>query len=59
MGRVSGLRDDPGFFIAIMALGFVIGTAGHVYRNQFAVGVGIALVFVATVLLPGLVYFTD
>ena len=50
---------SPAFFIALMAIGFLVGTAGHVYRNQFAVGVGIALVFIATLLLPLLLYLGD
>ena len=56
---MSSLRDNPGLFIGLMAIGFVVGTFGHVYKNNFAVGTGIFLVFVSTVLLPGLVYFTD
>ncbi len=59
MARVSGLRDNPGFFIGLLVLGFFVGTAGHVYKNNFAVGIGIAMVFLATVVIPGLVYFTD
>ena len=42
-----------------MALGFLVGTAGHVYKNNFAVGVGIGMVFLATLLLPAVVFFSD
>ena len=59
MGSVSSLRDSPGYFIALMALGFFVGTVGHVYKSQFAVGLGIFMVFAATVLIPGYVYFSD
>jgi hypothetical protein len=56
---LNSLRDSPGFFIALMALGFFVGTAGHVYKSQFTVGLGIFMVFSATVLIPGYVYFSD
>ena len=56
---MSSLKDSPGIFIGLMAIGFVVGAAGHVYKNQFAVGAGIFLIFSATLLLPALVYFTD
>ncbi len=58
-GALNSLRDSPGFFIALMALGFFVGTAGHVYKSQFTVGLGIFMVFSATVLIPGYVYFSD
>jgi hypothetical protein len=50
---------NPAPFIALMAIGFLVGTLGHVYRNHTAVGIGIALVFMATLLLPLLMYATD
>jgi hypothetical protein len=42
----------PGPFIALMGLGFLIGTIGHIYKKPWLIGTGIALVFVATLLLP-------
>ena len=55
----AAFDPSPAPFIALMALGFVVGTLGHIYRNQTAVGVGIALIFMATLLLPLLLYATD
>lgn len=52
-------NPSPGFFIVLMALGFVIGTAGHVYKNNFTIGLGIAMVFLATIVLPLLAFATD
>ena len=52
-------NPSPGFFIALMALGFIVGTAGHVYKNNFTIGLGIAMVFLATIVLPLLVFATD
>ena len=59
MGSVPNWNPSPFVFIALMALGFVVGTAGHVYKSNFTVGLGIAMVFCATLLLPLLVYATD
>jgi hypothetical protein len=48
---------DISAFIAIMAAGFIIGTAGHVYRSKTAIATGIALIFLATVGLPFVLHF--
>lgn len=47
---------DPRPFVAMMVAGFVIGVAGHVVRSRTLVVAGIGLVFLATFLLPLLVY---
>ena len=39
-------------FIALMGLGFVVGVAGHVYGSRTAIATGIAMIFLATLLLP-------
>ncbi len=43
---------DVGVFIAIMALGFVVGILGHLSRTPALIVLGIALVFLGTVVLP-------
>jgi hypothetical protein len=43
---------SPGPYIALMVLGFAVGTFGHIVRSRIIVGVGIAMIFLATVLLP-------
>jgi ABC-type Mn2+/Zn2+ transport system permease subunit len=48
---------DIGAFILVMGLGFVIGTAGHVYKSKTAVATGIALIFMATIGLPLILHF--
>ena len=59
MGSLPNWNPTPGFFIALMALGFLVGTAGHVYKSNFAVGLGIAMIFGATVVLPLIAFATD
>lgn len=46
--------DDlsPRAYIALMGLGFVVGTAGHVVKSKAMVAAGILMIFLATVLLP-------
>jgi hypothetical protein len=43
-------------FIALLVGGFAIGVMGHIVRSRTAVAIGIGLVFLATVVLPLLVY---
>ncbi len=43
---------DVGIFIAIMALGFVVGILGHLSRTPALVITGIVLVFMGTIILP-------
>ena len=43
---------DPRTFVTMMVIGFVIGVGGHVFGSRVAVAVGIALIFLATFLLP-------
>lgn len=50
---------DPLPFIALMGLGFFIGVVGHVYKSRTAVATGIGMIFVATLLLPLGIYFSD
>ena len=50
---------SPVPFVALMALGFVVGVAGHVYRSRALVATGIGLVFIATLLLPLAIYATE
>jgi hypothetical protein len=47
---------DPLPFVLLMLAGFLVGTAGHVLRSRAVVVAGIAMVFLATVVLPLGVY---
>ena len=51
-GRLGDLKVSPLFFFIMFGLGFAIGTVGHLVKSRVLVGAGIALVFLATVLLP-------
>jgi hypothetical protein len=43
---------SPRAYIALMGLGFVVGTAGHVVKSKAIVAAGLLMIFLATVLLP-------
>jgi hypothetical protein len=45
------LPEPPGPYLAMLGAGFVIGIWGHGARLPIAVAIGIALVFVTTLLL--------
>ena len=50
----TGQFDDlsPRAYIALMGIGFIVGTAGHVVRSKALIAAGILMIFLATVLLP-------
>jgi hypothetical protein len=43
---------SPRAYIALMGIGFIVGTAGHVIKSKPVVAAGILMIFLATVLLP-------
>ncbi len=49
---LAAFEPSPLPFIALMALGFVIGVGGHIYRSRTAIATGIGMIFTATLLLP-------
>ncbi|MBA2516659.1 MAG: hypothetical protein H0V22_04990 [Solirubrobacterales bacterium] len=56
---LAAFAPSPEPFVALMFLGFLIGTAGHVYRSKATVAAGIGLIFLATLLLPLGIYLSD
>jgi hypothetical protein len=48
----SGYDVSPRAYIALMGIGFIIGTAGHVVKSKPVVAAGVLMIFLATVLLP-------
>jgi hypothetical protein len=55
---IAAFDATPGPFIALMALGFLVGTGGHIYKSKTAIAVGIGLIFMATLGLPLAIYFS-
>ena len=43
---------SPRAYIALMGIGFVVGTAGHIVHSKVLIAAGILMIFLATVLLP-------
>lgn len=43
---------SPRTYIALMGIGFLVGTAGHVVRSKALIAAGVTMIFLATVLLP-------
>ena len=56
---IAAFSPSPAPFIVLMAVGFLVGVAGHVYRSRALVATGIGLIFVATLLLPLAIDATD
>jgi hypothetical protein len=48
----AALPHSPGAYIALVAVGFLVGTCGHLFKVRWLVGVGIALIVLGALLLP-------
>ncbi len=48
----AALPESPTFYGVMMLAGFVIAVYGHAMKSRVVVGLGIALIFLATALLP-------
>jgi hypothetical protein len=55
----SALPDTITPYLVLMLLGFVVGSVGHLYKSKLTVGIGIAMIFAATLLLPLAVIATE
>ncbi|MGI8460425.1 MAG: hypothetical protein ACR2OC_02140 [Solirubrobacterales bacterium] len=49
---VAALPESPTPYLVMMLAGFVIAVYGHAMKSRIVVGLGIALIFLATALLP-------
>ncbi len=56
---LAAVDPPPLPFIALMALGFLIGIGGHIYKSRTAIATGIGMIFTATLLLPLGLYLSD
>jgi hypothetical protein len=56
---VLAFAPSPVPFVALMAVGFVVGVAGHIYGSRPLIASGIGLIFIATLLLPLAIYASD
>lgn len=46
-------------YLGLMLMGFFVGSAGHLYKSKLTVAIGIAMIFLATLLLPLAVVVTE
>jgi hypothetical protein len=56
---LAAFSPSPVPFIVLMALGFVVGAAGHIYRSRPLIVTGIGMIFIATLLLPLVLYAAE
>ena len=48
----AALPHSPGAYIALVLVGFAIGTCGHLFKLRWLVGIGIALIVLGALLFP-------
>jgi hypothetical protein len=63
LGDLPGLPSqdvatDPKRYLILLGVGFVIALLGHMTRTKTLIAAGIALIFLATFLLPLYFHFT-
>ena len=49
---LAAFTPSPYPFIGLMALGFLVGAIGHVYKRNGLIATGIGMIFLSTLLLP-------
>ena len=47
---------DPGPYIAVFGIGFMVAVLGHIASSKWLVGTGLLLIAMSTVLLPLAIY---
>ena len=52
------VATDPKRYLILLGVGFVIALLGHMTRTKTLIAVGIALIFLATFVLPLYFHFT-
>jgi hypothetical protein len=52
-------ETSPWPFITLFGIGFGLGVLGHLYGSRIVVGLGIAIVFCATLVIPLVVTLTN
>jgi hypothetical protein len=55
----QGAETDPKRYIILLGVGFVIAVLGHLTRTKTLIAVGLALIFLATFLLPLYFHFSS
>ncbi len=50
--QTGGFRVDPTAFVAIFGLGLLLGMFGHLFKSKTMVALGIALIFLTTLIVP-------
>jgi hypothetical protein len=55
----SKFETSPTPFIVLMGAGFAVGIFGYLYPSRFIVAIGIAMIFLATLLIPLLVNISN
>ena len=47
---------DPGPYIAVFVIGFMVAVVGHIATSKTLIAAGLLMIFMATVLLPVAIY---
>ncbi len=53
------IETSPLPFAVLVALGFLVGAAGHLYKSPLMIAAGIALIFLGTLFVPLSAYLSD
>jgi hypothetical protein len=64
LGALPGLPSedaatDPKRYLMLLGVGFVVAVIGHLTRTKTLIAVGLALIFLATLILPLYFHFSS
>ncbi|MDQ3933348.1 MAG: hypothetical protein M3340_01810 [Actinomycetota bacterium] len=50
--NLPDINPDPGPYLALLGLGFLVGALGHLFKVKLMIAAGILMIFCATILIP-------
>jgi ethanolamine ammonia-lyase large subunit len=56
---LAAFDPSPAPFVVLMAVGFIVGSIGHLYDSKTMVATGIGMIFLATLGLPLGIYLSN
>ena len=56
---LAAFDPSPTPFVVLMAVGFLVGAGGQVYKSKTLIATGIGLIFMATLGMPLGLYLSD
>lgn len=50
--QTGDFQVSPTYFLVLIGVGFLVGSAGHLFKSKLLIATGIMLIFLATLAIP-------